>query len=61
MSGSANNYHQVGLDILQAARNELYLNMPYLDAVLCGLEFRPAETETVSIATNVHLSSKSRQ
>ena len=52
MSGSANGYNQVGLDILQAARNELYLNMPYLDAVLCGLEFRPAETETVSIATN---------
>ena len=52
MSGSANRYQQVGLEILQAARNELYLNMPYLDAVLCGLEFRPAETETLSMATN---------
>ena len=29
------NMDQVGLNILQAARNELYLNFPYLDVVLC--------------------------
>ena len=52
MSGQANGYDRVGLDILQAARNELYLNMPYLDTVLCGLAFQPAENRTMSLATN---------
>ena len=52
MSGQANGYDRVGLDILQAARNELYLNMPYLDTVLCGLAFEPAENRTMSLATN---------
>jgi len=52
MSGQTNGYDRVGLDILQAARNELYLNMPYLDAVLCGLAFQPAENRTLSLATN---------
>lgn len=52
MSGQANGYDRVGLDILQAARNELYLNMPYLDTVLCGLAFQPAENRTLSLATN---------
>jgi len=52
MSGQANGYDRVGMDILQAARNELYLNMPYLDTVLCGLAFQPAENRTMSLATN---------
>jgi len=52
MSGQANGYDRVGMDILQAARNELYLNMPYLDTVLCGLVFQPAENRTMSLATN---------
>ena len=52
MSGQANGYDRVGLDILQATRNELYMNMPYLDAVLCGLAFHPSEGRTVTLATD---------
>ena len=52
MSEPVKDYPQIGLDILQAARNELYMNLPYLDVVLCGLEFRPAGAETLSLATN---------
>lgn len=42
----------VGLDILHAARNELYMNLPYLDAALCALAFQPGGEVTVSIATD---------
>lgn len=42
----------VGLDILHAARNELYMNLPYLDAALCALTFQPGGEVTVSIATD---------
>lgn len=42
----------VGMEILQAARNELYLNLPYLDVVLCGLEFRPGQDVTMTLATD---------
>jgi len=52
MSAETTGYSQIGLEILQTARNELYLHLPYLDVVLCGLEFRPAETETNTLATN---------
>ena len=48
MSEQTKNLAQIGLEILQASRNELYMNMPYLDVVLCGLEFRPAEGKTLS-------------
>jgi len=47
-----NNLEQIGLDILLASRNELYLNMPYMDAVLCGLGLRASEGVTVSLATD---------
>lgn len=46
------NMDQVGLNILQAARNELYLNLPYLDVVLCGLQFAPGGEVTLSMATD---------
>ncbi|MBR4875197.1 MAG: hypothetical protein IKU95_01750, partial [Clostridia bacterium] len=46
------NLAQIGLEILQASRNELYMNLPYLDVVLCGLEFLPAEGKTLSVATD---------
>ena len=46
------NMDQVGLNILQAARNELYLNLPYLDVVLCGLQFAPGGEMTLSMATD---------
>jgi len=42
----------VGLDILLASRNELYMNLPYLDVVLCGLEFRAGQEVTLSLATD---------
>ena len=42
----------VGLEILHAARNELYVNLPYLDAALCALAFRPGDEVTVSLATD---------
>ena len=52
MSEQNKGLDQVGMEILQACRNELYLNMPYMDVVLCGLEFRPAEGKTLSMATD---------
>nr|WP_325212317.1 VWA-like domain-containing protein [uncultured Oscillibacter sp.] len=42
----------VGQDILFAARNKLYMNLPYLDAALCGLSFVPGGGVTVSLATD---------
>ena len=42
----------VGQDILFAARNELYMNLPYLDVALCALEFAPAGGITLSMATD---------
>ena len=37
----------IGQEILFAARNELYMNLPYLDVVLCALEFKSGEEKTV--------------
>lgn len=42
----------VGRDILFAARNELYMSLPYLDAALCALAFAPGGGVTLSLATN---------
>ena len=41
---------EIGRDILFAARNELYLSLPYLDAALCMLRFAPENT--LSFATD---------
>ena len=49
---SANNLDQIGLEILQASRNELYMNLPYMDVVLCGLSFRPGADKTITVATD---------
>lgn len=43
---------RLGQEILFAARNELYLAMPYLDAALCSLRFEPSGTVTLSLATD---------
>lgn len=43
---------QVGMEILQATRNELYLNLPYLDTALCALAFVPGGGVTVTLATD---------
>ena len=42
----------IGRDILFAARNELSMNLPYLDAALCALDFQPGGGITLSLATN---------
>ena len=43
---------EIGQDILFASRNELYMNLPYLDAVLCALAFAPGGEVTLSLATD---------
>lgn len=43
---------QIGLEILYAARNELYMSLPYLDVALCALEVRPGGGVTLSLATD---------
>ena len=45
-------FTEIGRDILLAARNELYMNLPYLDVALCALDFQPGGGMTLSIATN---------
>ena len=52
MAEQVNNLDQVGLDILLASRNELYLNLPYMDVVLCGLELQPNRELTLTLATD---------
>ena len=52
MSEKITDLDAVGGEILQAARSELYLNLPYLDVVLCGLEFRAGKEMTLSLATD---------
>lgn len=42
----------IGRDILCAARNELYMNLPYLDVALCSLDFQPGGGVTLSLATD---------
>ena len=42
----------VGQAILFASRNELYMNLPYLDVALCALPFVPGGGVTVSLATD---------
>ena len=42
----------IGRDILFAARNELYMSLPYLDAALCALDFAPGGGVTLSLATD---------
>lgn len=43
---------EIGLEILRSAQSELYLNFPYLDAALCGLQFQPGDGVTLSLATD---------
>ena len=42
----------VGQEILFASRNELYMNLPYLDVALCALPFVPGGGVTASLATD---------
>ena len=45
-------FSAIGQEILFAARNQLYMNLPYLDVVLCALRFQPGGGVTLSIATD---------
>ena len=45
-------FSSVGQDILFASRNELYMNLPYLDVALCALPFVPGGGVTLSLATD---------
>ena len=42
----------IGQEILFAARNELYMNLPYLDAALCAMPSVPGGGMTVSLTTD---------
>lgn len=44
------NLESVGEELLYSARNELYMNLPYLDAALCALSF--ASGDTMSLMTD---------
>lgn len=46
------NLTEIGLEILNAARNELYINLPYLDVALCSLAFQPGPETTCFVATD---------
>lgn len=39
MAEEGKDFGAIGEEILFAARNELYMNLPYLDVALCGLRF----------------------
>ena len=43
---------RIGQDILFAARNELYMALPYLDAALCMLRYGDGEGVTTALATD---------
>lgn len=45
-------FSAIGQEILFAARNELYMNLPYLDVALCALRFQPGGGMTLSLATD---------
>ena len=45
-------YENIGREILSAARNELYMNLPYLDTALCALTFQPGGGITLSLAAD---------
>lgn len=43
---------EIGQEILFAARSELYMNLPYMDAALCALRFQSGDAVTPSLATD---------
>lgn len=45
-------FSAIGQEILFTARNELYMNLPYLDVALCALRFQPGGGVTMSLATD---------
>lgn len=47
-------WQSIGKQILQAARNELYLNLPFLDVALCALAFGE-QGDTPTLATDTKM------
>ena len=45
-------FSAIGQEILCTSRNELYMNLPYLDVALCSLAFQPGDGVTLSLATD---------
>lgn len=45
-------FSAIGREILCTARNELYMNLPYLDVALCALDFQSGGGVTLSLATD---------
>jgi len=52
VSQRSNDRESIGETILRSVQSELYLNLPYLDAALCGLRFQPGGGVTLSLATD---------
>ncbi len=52
MERGARDLTAIGREILDNARNELYMNLPYLDVALCALEPKPGDGQTLSLATD---------
>ncbi|MBE6995207.1 MAG: hypothetical protein E7429_00515 [Ruminococcaceae bacterium] len=52
MSEEKKDLSAIGQEILYTARNRLYMNLPYLDAALCALDFQSGGGVTASLATN---------
>lgn len=48
---SQQHWHDIGREIVTAARNELYMNLPFLDAALCALSFGENDA-TPTLATD---------
>lgn len=52
MGESKKDLSAIGQEILFTSRNELYMNLPYLDVALCALRFQPGDGVTLSLATD---------
>ncbi len=45
-------FSEIGMEIISASRNELYMNLPYMDAALCAFSLKPGDGITLSLATD---------
>lgn len=52
MEETKKNLDEVGMEILQLSRSELYMALPYLDTALCALSLTPGSEVTLSLATD---------
>ena len=52
MEETKKNLDEIGMEILQLSRSELYMALPYLDTALCALSLSPGKDVTLSLATD---------